>query len=100
MNKYWLHSNFVRNLMLTYMACFNVSVNVTACAISQAIYRMVSNDKESPMETPEQRTERIFVQMDKNKDGVLTKKEFIDGCLADDVLCSMLTANTSSGSGQ
>lgn len=57
---------------------------------------MVSTGKDSPAETPEQRTERIFVQMDKNKDGVLTKQEFIDGCLADDVLCAMLTANTSS----
>lgn len=56
---------------------------------------MVGNDlKEVPTETPEQRTEKIFIQMDKNKDGVLTKQEFIDGCLADDVLCSMLTANS------
>lgn len=56
---------------------------------------MVGNDlKEAPTETPEQRTDKIFIQMDKNKDGVLTKQEFIDGCLADDVLCSMLTANS------
>lgn len=56
---------------------------------------MVGNDlKEAPSESPEQRTEKIFIQMDKNKDGVLTKQEFIDGCLADDVLCSMLTANS------
>ena len=57
---------------------------------------MVSTGKDAPAETPEQRTERIFVQMDKNKDGVLTKQEFIDGCLSDDVLCSMLTANSAS----
>ena len=57
---------------------------------------MVSNGKDVPTETPQQRTERIFVQMDKNMDGVLTKKEFIDGCLADEVLCSMLTANSTS----
>lgn len=57
---------------------------------------MVGNDlKEAPTETADQRTDKIFIQMDKNKDGVLTKQEFIDGCLADDVLCSMLTANSS-----
>lgn len=62
----------------------------------QAIYRMVSNGKDTPAETAEQRTERIFIQMDKNKDGVLTKQEFINGCLSDDVLCSMLTASAAS----
>jgi len=63
--------------------------------IISAIYRMVGNDlKEAPTETADQRTDKIFIQMDKNKDGVLTKQEFIDGCLADDVLCSMLTANS------
>ena len=57
---------------------------------------MVGNDlKEAPTETADQRTDKIFIQMGKNKDGVLTKQEFIDGCLADDVLCSMLTANSS-----
>lgn len=57
---------------------------------------MVGNDlKEAPTETADQRTDKIFIQMDKNQDGVLTKQEFIDGCLADDVLCSMLTANSS-----
>jgi len=59
---------------------------------------MVGNDlKDAPVETPEQRTEKIFSQMDLNKDGVLTKQEFIDGCLADDVLCSMLTASSMTG---
>jgi len=56
---------------------------------------MVGNEiKGSPDETPEERTDKIFQQMDKNKDGVLTKKEFMDGCLADEFLCQMLTANT------
>ncbi|XP_067936593.1 neuronal calcium sensor 2-like [Watersipora subatra] len=64
--------------------------------IIAAIYRMVSNGKDTPAETAEQRTERIFIQMDKNKDGVLTKQEFINGCLSDDVLCSMLTASAAS----
>lgn len=59
---------------------------------------MVGNEmKGSPDEQPEDRTEKIFSQMDKNNDGVLTKQEFIDGCLADDFLCQMLTANTASG---
>jgi len=58
---------------------------------------MVGNEmKGSPEEAPEERTEKIFTQMDINNDGVLTKQEFIDGCLNDDFLCQMLTANTAS----
>lgn len=61
---------------------------------------MVGNEmKGSPDEQPEDRTEKIFSQMDKNNDGVLTKQEFIEGCLADDFLCQMLTANTASSGG-
>lgn len=55
---------------------------------------MVGNEGATPEESAEDRTEKIFSQMDKNNDGVLNKKEFIDGCLADDFLCQMLTANT------
>lgn len=65
--------------------------------IIKAIYNMVGSEmKGTPDEQPEDRTEKIFSQMDKNNDGVLTKQEFIDGCLADDFLCQMLTANTAS----
>lgn len=45
--------------------------------------------------TPEARTEEIFEKMDSNHDGVLTRKEFMDGCMADQQLYSMLLADES-----
>jgi len=61
----------------------------------QAIYNMVGpqlayND---PTDTPERRTKEIFSKMDENKDGVLSKDEFIRGCMSDQFLYQMLTAD-------
>lgn len=53
--------------------------------------QLVYND---PTETPEARTREIFLKMDENSDGVLTKDEFVKGCLADDYLYQMLTAES------
>lgn len=44
------------------------------------------------LDTPQARTEKIFEKMDVNKDNVLTKDEFINGCLNDECLYQMLTA--------
>ena len=65
--------------------------------VFQAIYNMVGpqlayND---PNDTPEQRTKEIFGKMDENSDGVLSKEEFIKGCMADQFLYQMLTADSS-----
>jgi hippocalcin-like protein 1 len=49
-----------------------------------------------PNDTPEKRTMEIFAKMDENQDGVLTKDEFIRGCMSDEHLCQMLTADPSS----
>jgi Ca2+-binding EF-hand superfamily protein len=64
-----------------------------------AIYNMVGpqlalND---PADTPERRTKEIFVKMDENRDGVLSKDEFVKGCLADQFLYQMLTADSGGG---
>ncbi|KAK2151555.1 hypothetical protein LSH36_359g02030 [Paralvinella palmiformis] len=64
--------------------------------IIQAIYNMVGpalavNDAE---DTPAKRTQEIFSKMDENKDGVLSKPEFIKGCMSDEFLYQMLTADT------
>ena len=48
-----------------------------------------------PSDTPEKRTMEIFAKMDENQDGVLTKEEFIKGCMSDEHLCQMLTADPS-----
>jgi len=49
------------------------------------------NDAE---DTPAKRTQEIFSKMDENKDGVLSKPEFIKGCMSDEFLYQMLTADT------
>lgn len=65
--------------------------------IITAIYSMVGaslsyNDTDE--DTPEKRTKEIFIKMDENKDGVLSKPEFIKGCMSDEFLYQMLTADT------
>jgi len=58
---------------------------------------MVDNSTTPPAtddnDTPDKRTKEIFAKMDLNGDGVLSKDEFIRGCMADEFLCQMLTAD-------
>ncbi|CAE1332105.1 Frequenin-1,Neuronal calcium sensor 1,Neuron-specific calcium-binding protein hippocalcin,Hippocalcin-like protein 1,Neuronal calcium sensor 2,Visinin-like protein 1,Calcium-binding protein NCS-1,Neurocalcin homolog,Neurocalcin-delta A,Neurocalcin-delta B,Hippocalcin-like protein 4,Neurocalcin,Neurocalcin-delta [Acanthosepion pharaonis] len=59
--------------------------------IITAIYEMLGcSDSQEP---PEERTEKIFKKMDVNNDGVLSREEFISGCLDDDDLRQMLTVD-------
>ena len=61
---------------------------------AQAIYNMVdSTVTPGDDDTPDKRTKEIFEKMDSNGDGVLSKDEFIHGCMADEFLCQMLTAD-------
>ena len=48
-----------------------------------------------PNDTPDRRTREIFEKMDENGDGVLSKEEFVKGCMADEFLYQMLTADSS-----
>ena len=41
---------------------------------------------------PEDRAKQIFQKMDTNRDGILDEKEFIEGCLNDKSLMTMLTS--------
>jgi len=59
--------------------------------VVQAIYAMLGTSVISQTETAEERANRIFVQMDQNKDGHLTEEEFIKHCLQNDELSKMLT---------
>lgn len=51
-----------------------------------------SNFQVQQTDTPAERTTKIFKKMDENGDGVLTKDEFIKGCMGDEQLFQMLTA--------
>ncbi|XP_046563954.1 neuronal calcium sensor 2-like [Haliotis rubra] len=63
-------------------------------SIIEAIYSMLgSHLSEDVTDSPTVRTEKIFDTMDVNKDGVLTKEEFIKGCMEDTMLYQMLTAD-------
>jgi hypothetical protein len=54
---------------------------------------LILNLSNNELDTPAERTEKIFDKMDLNNDGVLTKKEFVEGCMKDQFLYQMLTAD-------
>ena len=83
--------------MGSFHGCITSSCDVAF--VLQAIYNMVGSAlaDASDEDTPESRTKEIFNKMDDNKDGVLSKDEFIKGCMADQFLYQMLTADSSGG---
>ena len=70
-------------------------LNALSLFCLQAIYSMVCNTGQDEDDTPQTRTEEIFEKMDTNKDGVLCKQEFVNGCMSDQFLYQMLTADQS-----
>ena len=53
--------------------------------------------QDQAVESPQERTKKIFTKMDTNNDGVLSKEEFVQGCMNDRCLYQMLTADGDGG---
>lgn len=65
----------------------------------KAIYELIG-DETDPRERQIESDERalnIFRMMDKNSDGILSREEFVDGCLNDEQLYQLLTQSSRFG---
>ncbi|BHF66854.1 neuronal calcium sensor [Sparganum proliferum] len=63
--------------------------------IIKAIYMMVGENNPGPENQPDVRTSAIFKKMDLNSDHVLSKEEFIRGCINDEHLYNLLASSSS-----
>jgi hypothetical protein len=59
----------------------------------KAIFDLLGQDKKSM--NPDTRVDQIFLKMDVNGDGQLSKEEFVAGCLQDEQLRKMLAPSAS-----
>ncbi|XP_005097637.1 neuronal calcium sensor 2 [Aplysia californica] len=64
--------------------------------IITAIHHLLGSLADQVKETPKERTQGIFSRIDTNKDGVISKEEFVEGCMHDPVLQQLLTVDATS----
>ena len=58
---------------------------------------MTDQENENMRDAPIERTRDIFSKMDINQDGVLSKEEFIVGCMHDETLYRLLACSGDEG---
>jgi Ca2+-binding EF-hand superfamily protein len=61
--------------------------------IIEAIYDLLGEENRKGENSPPKRVEKIMQKLDKDNDGKLSSEEFINGCLYDDILRSLLAPN-------
>lgn len=65
----------------------------TSFSFFKAIYDLLGEENRKGENSPTKRVEKIMNKLDLNGDRSLTKDEFINGCLQDDFLRSLLAPN-------
>jgi len=61
---------------------------------SKAIFDLLGEERKGA-NSPEAKVDQIFLKMDANGDGKLSKEEFVSGCLQDDYLRRLLAPSAS-----
>lgn len=61
--------------------------------IIEAIYDLVGEEQRKGENSPSQRVKTIMQKLDKDNNGYLNEQEFVEGCLGDPVLRSLLAPN-------
>ena len=61
--------------------------------IIEAIYDLVGEEHRKGENSPSERVKKIMNKLDKDRDGYLNEKEFVNGCLEDPVLRNLLAPN-------
>ena len=80
----------------------NVKQTDEAFSLAKAIYELIGDEIEKGERQieAEERAMNIFTMMDKNSDGILSREEFVDGCLNDEQLYQLLTQSSRLGDGR
>ncbi|CAF1104984.1 unnamed protein product [Rotaria sordida] len=62
--------------------------------IIEAMYDLANEEDRAGLKSPEKRVELIMQRLNKDKDDIILRNEFIQGCLRDELLRKILAPNT------